>query len=153
VQDLPHRYTVSARAATEGEVLLSARGLGALSTAPPAEFGGPGDRWSPETLLVAAVADCFILSFRAVARASGFAWRELDCSAEGILDRVDGILRFSDLHVHARLVLGDGADEARARRLLEKAEKSCLVSNSLLAKKHLEAEVVRSSAGSDPKSR
>ncbi|HME73502.1 MAG TPA: OsmC family protein [Myxococcota bacterium] len=143
MQDLPHRYAVTARAGSEGEVVVSARGLGELHTAPPAEFGGPGDRWSPETLLVAAVADCFVLSFRAVARASGFAWRDLDCNAEGVLDRVEGTLRFSDLHIRARLVVQEGADEVRARRLLEKAEKGCLVSNSLLAKKHLETEVVR----------
>jgi peroxiredoxin-like protein len=143
VQDLPHHYAVSARAAPEGEVVVSARGLGDLHTAPPAAFGGPGDRWSPETLLVAAVADCFVLSFRAVARASSFAWRDLDCSADGVLDRVEGTLRFSELHIRARLVVEQGADEARARRLLEKAEKSCLVSNSLLAKKHLDTEILR----------
>ncbi|HTF35539.1 MAG TPA: OsmC family protein [Myxococcota bacterium] len=143
MQDLPHRYAVTARAAAEGEVVVSGRALGELRTAAPAEFGGPGDRWSPETLLVAAVADCFVLSFRAIARASGFAWRELDCNAEGVLDRIEGTLRFSDLNIRARLVVDEAADEGRARRLLEKAEKSCLVSNSLLANKHLEAEVVR----------
>ncbi|HYB12729.1 MAG TPA: OsmC family protein, partial [Myxococcota bacterium] len=104
---------------------------------------GPGDRWSPETLLVAAVADCFILSFRAIAKASGLAFRDLDCAAEGVLDRVEGILRFSALHIRARLLVEAGVDEARARRLLEKAEKNCLVSNSLLARKQLEVEVVK----------
>jgi len=143
VKDLPHRYAVSAHAGTEGEVVVSSRGLAGLSTAPPVEFGGRGDRWSPETLLVAAVADCFVLSFRAIARASGFAWRDLSCDAEGVLDRVDGSVRFRDLHIHARLVVPQDADEARARRLLEKAEKNCLISNSLLAQKHLESEVVK----------
>ncbi len=123
-------------------MVVSSHGVGEIHTAAPAEFGGPGHRWSPETLLVAAVADCFVLTFRAIARASGFTWRDLDCSAEGVLDRVDGTLRFSDLRVRARLVVQEGADEERARRLLEKAEKSCLVSNSLLAKRHLALEVV-----------
>jgi peroxiredoxin-like protein len=143
MQDLPHHYAVTARAAVEGEVAVSARGLGEIHTAPPAAFGGPGDHWSPETLLVAAVADCFVLSFRAVARASNFTWRNLDCSADGVLDRVDGALRFTELYLRARLVVAEGADEGRARRLLEKAEKSCLVSNSLLADTHLETEIVR----------
>jgi peroxiredoxin-like protein len=143
VKDLPHRYAVSAHAGTEGEVVVSSRGLAEFPTAPPVEFGGRGDRWSPETLLVAAVADCFVLSFRAVARASGFAWRDLRCDTEGVLDRVDGIVRFRDLQIRARLVVPQDADEARARRLLEKAEKGCLVSNSLLAQKHLETEVLK----------
>jgi hypothetical protein len=33
----------------------------------PREFDGRGNQWSPESLLAAALADCFVLSFRAVA--------------------------------------------------------------------------------------
>ena len=45
-----------------------------------AEFGGPGDLWSPETMLAGAVAGCFILTFRAAARASSASipWRKLN---------------------------------------------------------------------------
>ena len=39
------------------------------------------------TLLIAAVADCFILTFRAVARASRFEWISLGCTVDGVLDR------------------------------------------------------------------
>jgi len=53
----PHLYTVQASASPEGDVPLACAGLPTLTTAPPAEFDGPGDRWSPETLLVGAVAD------------------------------------------------------------------------------------------------
>jgi organic hydroperoxide reductase OsmC/OhrA len=40
-----------------------------------------------------------------------------------------------------RLQVPAGTDEAKARRLLEKAEQSCLISNSLKAPVHLQAEV------------
>ena len=63
----PHRYTITARSATAGNVRLGGERLPDLESASPAEFGGPGDQWSPETLLVAAVGDCFIMTFRAVA--------------------------------------------------------------------------------------
>ena len=46
-----------------------------LETAPPPEFDGPGGLWSPENLLCAAVADCFILTFRAIASFSRLSWR------------------------------------------------------------------------------
>jgi len=139
--DFPHRYRVRARGGAEGEVALEGEKLPALATAPPAEFGGPGDRWSPETLLVGAVADCFLLTFRAVARASKVEWQELDCDVEGVLDKADGRTRFTELHVRARLRVPEGTDTERARRTLEKAERGCLVTNSLLAESHLEAEV------------
>ena len=70
MQDLPHHYVVKASADTDSHILLESPGLEPVTSAGPAEFGGPGDLWSPETLLVAAVADCFILTFRAIARAS-----------------------------------------------------------------------------------
>jgi peroxiredoxin-like protein len=138
----PHLYSVQAHAATEGDVALDSTGLPALATAPPAEFDGPGDRWSPETLLVGAVADCFVLSFRAVARASKFEWNRLDVNVEGKLDRVEGKTRFTEFHVHATLRVATGTDLARATTLLEKAEHVCLISNSLTAARHLHPTIL-----------
>ena len=142
MQQLPHHYVVSAVADTEGEVTLESDRLPALASAPPAEFGGPGDRWSPETLLVAAVADCFLLSFRGVARANKFAWDSLECSVEGKLDKVAGKAHFTHYVVRATLRVPAGTDETKARQLLERAEHVCLISNSLVGQRSLAPTVV-----------
>ena len=86
MQDFPHHYAVSATAEVGANVRLDSPGLEQLESAGPAEFGGPGDLWSPETLLVAAVADCYILSFRAIARASKLDWISLRCDVVGDLE-------------------------------------------------------------------
>lgn len=138
----PHLYHVRASARPEGDIAIDSERLPTLQTNAPAEFDGPGDRWSPETLLCAAVADCFLLSFRAVARASKFEWQGLDCSVEGKLDRVEGQSRFTHIHVKATLRVAAGTDEARAVKLMEKAEQVCLISNSLVAQRHLEPSVI-----------
>ncbi|MBP6724118.1 MAG: OsmC family protein [Halioglobus sp.] len=142
MQDLPHHYHVNANAEAEGNITLKAEDLPQIVTAAPAEFGGPGDQWSPETLLVGAVADCFILTFKAIARASKLEWTNLECSAEGVLDRVERVTRFTAFTVRATLTVPAGSDPDKARRLLEKAEGSCLVTRSMLAETHLEAEVI-----------
>jgi len=149
----PHRYSVTAGGAATGAVRLASPGLTALDSAPPVEFDGPGDLWSPETLLCAAVADCFVLTFRAVARASKLPWSALDCRVEGVLDRVDGSARFVRYITHATLQLGPGADAERARLLLEKAERGCLVANSLTGQRELVAVVLPAPdyAGSGPR--
>jgi organic hydroperoxide reductase OsmC/OhrA len=72
MQQFPHHYSVVAKADTQGDVALESERLPPISSAPPAEFDGPGDRWSPETLFVAAVADCFMLTFRGIASLSRF---------------------------------------------------------------------------------
>lgn len=138
----PHLYTVQASASPTGDVPVSSAGLPSLATAPPAEFDGPGDRWSPETLLVAAVADCFLLSFRGVARANKFEWHALECSVEGKLDRVEGKTHFTHYLVRATLRVPAGSDEAKAKQLLERAEHVCLISNSLVGQRSLESTVI-----------
>lgn len=138
----PHLYTVQASAMPEGDAPVSSPRLPTLVTAPPAEFGGPGDRWSPETLLCAAVADCFLLSFRAVARASKFDWQALECQVDGTLDRVDGVTRFTQMNVVATLRVPAGANHDKAVKLMEKSEHVCLISNSLVAERLLETTVI-----------
>ena len=56
MQELPHRYRVKGTGRITCDIELTAARLPVLQSASPAEFGGPGDRWSPETLLVGAVA-------------------------------------------------------------------------------------------------
>ncbi len=141
MQPLPHHYAVVAAGGAEGEIALASDGLPALASAAPAEFGGPGDRWSPETLLVAAVADCFVLTFRAIARASKVSFVSLRCEVGGTLDRVERVTHFTAFVVRASLRLPAGANEEQAQRLLERAEQSCLISNSLKAASRLEATV------------
>ena len=141
MQAFPHHYSVSASAATQGDVALESARLAPLRSAPPAEFGGPGDQWSPETLLVAAVADCFMLTFRAIAELSRFSWIALTCDVAGTVDRVDRVTQFTQLEIRARLRVPAGAKEDQALRLLTKAEETCLVTNSLKVTPHLEAVV------------
>ena len=142
MQDMPHHYRVSASAEADGNILLQEDNLPQLVSAPPAEFGGPGDQWSPEHLLVASIADCFILTFRAVARASKLEWSSIDSSAVGVLDRVDRETKFTEFTVKATLAVPEGTDMDKAQRLLEKSEAACLITNSLSAECHLETEII-----------
>jgi peroxiredoxin-like protein len=142
MQNLPHRYQVSANAETEGNVVLKADDLPQLISAPPAQFGGPGNQWSPEHLLVASVADCFILTFRAVAQASKLVWSNLEASAEGVLERADRVTRFTTITVSATLTVPADTNIDKARQLLEKAEAACLITNSLSGETHLETEII-----------
>jgi len=127
----PHHYSASASALREGNVSLESPRLPALSTAPPAEFGGPGDLWSPETLCVGAVTNCFILTFRSVARAAKLPWLSLRAEAVGTLDRVERSTQFTHFALHASLEVPSGVSETDARAVLERAEQACLIRNSL----------------------
>jgi peroxiredoxin-like protein len=138
---LPHDYDVTVRANETGTVEITSRGLDVLISAPPREFDGPGNRWSPETLLVAAVADCLVLTFRSIANVAKLRWTSLVCDANGVLDRADGVIRFTAIRLHARLSLPAGTDVDKANKILQKAKNACLVGNSLKCAPTLETAV------------
>ncbi len=142
MKHLPHHYHVVADASPSADVTLATGQLPALKSAAPIEFDGPGNLWSPETLLVAAVADCFILTFRAISKASHLDWQKIDCAVTGTLDHQDGKTRFTCFDIVATLSIADEKLRKKAEQTLAAAEKHCLVTASLSASTHLNSTVI-----------
>lgn len=141
MQPFPHSYVVTATASDDRDMTIESAGLAPLFVHAPAEFDGPGDRWSPETLLPGAIASCVILTFRAIAKMSKLPWIALTCEVSGTLERVDRVTRFTSFTVRATLQVPEGTDVERAERVLAKADETCLVSRSLAAPVRLEAAI------------
>ena len=141
MEPYPHTYGVAAQAGNAGNVTLRSARLPDLASAAPAQFGGPGDLWSPETLLCASLADCFVLTFRAVSRTARFEWRSLECRVDGTLESPERVAQFTRFTTTARLVVPAGASVDRARELLERAESGCLIANSVRGARILHSEV------------
>ena len=80
-------------------------------------------------------------TFRAVAHASKLSWTSLQCEVNGTLDRIDRVTQFTHFDLRARLAVPAGTDPDQARLVLDKAERSCLITNSLKAKVQLTPEV------------
>jgi peroxiredoxin-like protein len=144
VQPYPHQYTVTG-AALPGPGSISIRTTGApvLVTSLPAEFDGPGDQWSPESLLVAAAADCYLFTFRGIATKSRLAWTQVSVVATGTLDRIDNASRFTHISLRVQLELPEQANIELARRVATRAEETCLVTRSLSATTSLSVSLVQ----------
>lgn len=138
----PHQYIAVASGTNLGTVVVTSPSLPDLETAPPPEFDGPGGMWSPETLLCASLADCFILTFRAMSRAAQFQWLDLECRVEGVLDRIERVSQFTRFTTFATLTIPSGGDTEKARDLLARAEHGCLIVNSLRGSNRLDIQVV-----------
>jgi organic hydroperoxide reductase OsmC/OhrA len=137
----PHFYSVRAEAATDTGAEVTSGVLPALRTAPPSEFGGPGNEWSPETLAVAAVADCLTLTFKALAQTRGFEFTRITCDVQGKLDRIDRVTSFTEFNVNIRLDLSASSSIEEARRLVDMARRHCLITNSLKAAVHYDLKI------------
>jgi organic hydroperoxide reductase OsmC/OhrA len=142
MKPLPHVYPVAATMSATGAVSMQARELPDVEIAPPREFDGPGDRWSPESLLVGAIASCFLLTFKAIARASKFEWQSLHCAVDGTLERKDGVTRFTAFRTYAKLTVPATSDRTLCEHMLEKSERGCLVANSLNGERTLVMEII-----------
>ena len=146
MKPLPHAYEITLTGAPAGYATASAAGLPDLTTAPPAEYDGPGDAWSPEHLLLAAVSSCFLFTFRAVAKASHVDFVEVDAVTAGTVDRTGGVTRFTDIVLRPTVTMPAGADTAAMQRAIDKAASRCLVSSSLNAPVRVEPAIRESAA-------
>jgi peroxiredoxin-like protein len=99
-------------------------------TTPP-QFGGMEGRWSPEDLLLSAVASCFTSTFHALAERSSFHFTDLEVEVSGCVNKSESGYIFSEIVIRPTLKISSGEDRSRAERLMEKAKRLCLVSRAL----------------------
>jgi peroxiredoxin-like protein len=144
---LPHHYEVHLTGGPSGYGLLSTTGVPPLRAAPPVEYDGPGDAWSPEHLLLASVQACFLFTLRAIARQSKLEFLALEVDASGIVNREDGSTRFTEIVLRPTITVRSGIDRDWALRILEKSEKACLVSASLSTRIRLEPQIRQDDSG------
>jgi organic hydroperoxide reductase OsmC/OhrA len=119
--------------------VCSAPGRPDLHVAPPAEFGGPGDAWSPEELLVASVNACAMATFLYYAGRSGVDLIRYRSDAQGTVEPGAQGLAFTSLTVRSSVTVAAG-HLAEAREAMDRARR-CLVSNSLAVEVRVEADV------------
>lgn len=125
-------YRVNAFGAGGRSGVVHAEGvLSCISFSAPPEFLGEPGRWTPEHFLVAAVASCFVSTFSGIAEKSRMRFVSFNLGAEGVLGNEDGIWRFTEITLRPVVTIPNEEDRGQAIRLLEKAEKSCLIARSL----------------------
>lgn len=125
-----------------GIITADEDGLPPMHAASPPEFGGPAGVWSPEHLFVAAVSSCLMTTFRTIADLSKLDIVSYSDDPVGHLIRDEnGLYRIESVTLRPQVTISDPDKTDRAIRLIEKAERACLVSRSVSAEIHLEATV------------
>jgi organic hydroperoxide reductase OsmC/OhrA len=96
-------------------------------TAPP-KFGGVKDRWTPEDLLLCAIASCFTTTFHTIADYSKFEYTDLEVESEAAICKAESGYSYEYITLHPRLTISHEGAENVGYKLLEKAKQLCLVS-------------------------
>jgi organic hydroperoxide reductase OsmC/OhrA len=137
-----YKYTISVRWTGEKKGALTADGKPPVEVATPPEFKGHEGIWSPEDLYVASVNACIMTTFLSFAGRAGLGFEEYESEAEGLLEFLDDRFVFTKIVVRPRIVLRPGEERAKAEEILHKAERNCLVSNSIRTEVSLEPTIV-----------
>jgi len=97
----------------------------------PKEFGGLEGRWTPEELLLAALAGCFTTTLRAIAGNVRFDFTDLQVEASGTVRKAASGYSFSEIVLRPTMKIAEFSERERALDLLEKTERLCLVARAL----------------------
>jgi organic hydroperoxide reductase OsmC/OhrA len=137
--DTTHSYTVRAKATRVRSGIVSRETAAQpIKFSAPPEFLGESGVWTPEDFFVASVVSCFVSTFSGMADLSKLSFASLEVEAQGTLEKDPGGWKFVEVKLRPHLKINQESDQERASRLLEKAERTCLVARSITARIVLE---------------
>lgn len=107
-----------------------------------AELGGLPGRWTPEQLLLCALAGCFTTTFHEVARGVKFAYTDLEVEVEGSVRRTRGTgCNFHEILIRPRLIVPSEQQREAGLGLLRRTKALCTIARALTAPQTLEPVV------------
>lgn len=149
-----HKYQIKAKCTKARSGVVSSNAVAdPITFSAPPEFLGDAGVWTPEHFFVAAVVSCFVSTFSGMAELSKLSFISFETEAEGTLGKDAAGWRFVEVTLRPTVTISREQDRERAKRLLEKAEKACLVARSITASVvmnptvNVEQEVVTSTPG------
>ena len=97
------------------------------------EFGGLKGRWTPEQLLLCALAACFTTTFEAVAGSAKFSYTDMEVEVEGTVSKEGLGCTFSEIVLRPRLTVQSEEELEQGMGLLRRAKSLCMISRAISA--------------------
>jgi organic hydroperoxide reductase OsmC/OhrA len=113
------------------DVLLRAAGKPDLLGSADPTFRGDKARWNPEELLVAALAQCHLLSYLHSAVTHGITVVAYEDSPVGTMSQVGQGGRFTSVTLRPRVTITDAAQVELAREIHHEASENCFIAASV----------------------
>jgi organic hydroperoxide reductase OsmC/OhrA len=126
------RFNVDASPLPRQRVRVTSDGKAPLEAAIPAEFrGGTPGMWSPEDLLVASVASCYVITFEGVAAQRDLVVHGLSVEGVGhVTRRAEGRIGFVVIELRVQVTVDPECTE-QAERVARAAKQRCLIGHAL----------------------
>lgn len=102
-----------------------------LHVATPQEFGGEGREWSPEHLFLSSISSCFMSTYLFFTKSLNFEITNLECTIIGQVELIDGKYQFTNISLFPKIYVANEELREKANFAMVKAQKYCLVTNSI----------------------
>ncbi|MFD1416434.1 OsmC family protein [Oceanobacillus jeddahense] len=109
----------------------------------PPEMDGPGVGTNPDEMLLGAAATCYIISLAAMLERAEIPVDTMSITSEGMVDVTNGIFTYKKIIHRPNITLKKEVTEQQTRltnKLIEKAEKTCMISRAIKGNVQLELE-------------
>ena len=106
-----------------------------------AELGGLEGRWTPEQLLLCALAACFTTTFEAVARSVKFAYTDLEVEVDGAMRKNKLGCTFAEIVLRPTLTVQSEEEMDEGMVLLRRAKSLCMISRAIAVAQTTEPKV------------
>jgi len=113
------------------DVEVRADGKPLLAGSADTPFRGSADRWNPEELLLAALAQCHLLSYLHSAVRHGIVVVDYVDDAEGTMEQVGQGGRFTSVTLRPRVTITDPSQVETARAIHAEASENCFIAASV----------------------
>jgi peroxiredoxin-like protein len=123
-----------------------------INVATPPLFGGEEKTWSPEHLFLSSLSSCFMTTFLAFAKNHELVFTGFECNTIGQVELKEGRFQFTRINIFPKIYVENENSKLKAKLVLEKTQKYCLVSNSINAEIIYHSEILVSSERSIAKS-
>ena len=100
----------------------------------PKEMDGPGIGTNPDEMLLGAAATCYIITLAAMLERAKIQKESLEMESEAYVDVTNGVFTYQKIIHRPVLKLSSGIslkEEEKAKRLMIKAEETCMISKAV----------------------
>jgi organic hydroperoxide reductase OsmC/OhrA len=144
MEDLKYSFEINAVWSDDKTVQVSSPDFKEpiTTTIPPPFTNGIGGHWSAEHLFLASLASCFAHTFQIIANLSELPFDSFTCNISGDAEKIDKVFAFHSVKLFPTLIIPLETYRNKAESVLEKAERNCIIANSVKTQIIIETKIL-----------
>lgn len=113
-----------------------------ITVSTPLVFGGEGNHWCAETLLLSSISSSFMSTYLSYAKKQDLIISKFECETIGQIEIIKNKYKFTHINLYPKIFIKEESLKEKAKIALKKTHKNCLITNSLDAIVFYHSEII-----------